>query len=59
VICIILIYIILTSIVMTTAHVIWKTHILFCPLIYDASYPRLRLTVLSSDKVIIHETTPN
>jgi hypothetical protein len=42
-----------------TTHVIWNTHVLFCPLIYDAFCPRLCLTVLSPDKIIIHETTPN
>jgi hypothetical protein len=52
-------YIILTSIVMMTTHIIWNTHILFCPIIYDALCPWLCLIVLSPDKVIIHETTLN
>jgi hypothetical protein len=59
VICIILTYIILTSIVVMSTHVIWNTQVIFCYLIYDAFCPWLCLIVLSTDKLIIHETTPN
>jgi hypothetical protein len=49
--------IILTSIIMKTTHVNWNTHVFFCPLIYDAFYPLLCLTVLSPDKVTLQETS--
>jgi hypothetical protein len=42
---------------MMTTHIIWNIHVLFYPLIYDAFCTRLCLTMLSPDKVIIHETT--
>jgi hypothetical protein len=57
--CIILTYIILTSIVTMTIHIIWNIHVFFCPFIYYAFYPELCLTMLSANKLIIHETTPN
>jgi hypothetical protein len=56
---IILTYISVTSIVMMNKHVIWYIHVLFFPLIYDIFCPRLCLTVLSPDELIIRETTLN